>query len=197
MMVSKKLLAFAAFLMIGSFSAFGQENGSEVPVKEEAAGVEVLEEKSGEEPAAESSEDNGTCESDSSLVLAPAEKVYSYDESSTLFLYFNNMSREDFEIVKNLGTVQEQTIFEMVGFLSSFSTFIQVDMDTMDENEKNMYDFVVSGITKKFKENDVVLSIVINQTDLLNGTMEGWGIISHMANENDVQSLIYYFTAEF
>ena len=114
-------------------------------------------------------------------------KSHSYDESTSLFFYFNNMSRDDFKILLNLGSVQEKTIFEMVGFFGNFSTFVQIGLDEMDEAEKKMYEFAQRNIIR----------IIINNMDLLQGRFEGWGIVSHMIDRNDILSQVYYFTAEF
>lgn len=124
-------------------------------------------------------------------------KSHSYDESTSLFFYFNNMSRDDFKILLNLGSVQEKTIFEMVGFFGNFSTFVQIGLDEMDEAEKKMYEFAQRNIIRKFKTNDVALGIIINNMDLLEGRFEGWGIVSHIIDRNDILSQVYYFTAEF
>ncbi len=186
-----KFFVVLVLIVCGFFQAFADTV---------SADEKTVAENQGQTPALESS-------SESTILIEENEqlpeenhakvKSHSYDESTSLFFYFNNMSRDDFKILLNLGSVQEKTIFEMVGFFGNFSTFVQIGLDEMDEAEKKMYEFAQRNIIRKFKTNDVALGIIINNMDLLEGRFEGWGIVSHIIDRNDILSQVYYFTAEF
>ena len=124
-------------------------------------------------------------------------EVYKYDESTSMFFYFNNASREDFEVTVKIGAAQEKTIFQMVSFIGDFTIFNQIEIENMDENERKMYDFALRNIKRRFNENDIIAGVIVNDMNLLEGYFDGWAILSHMLNKNDVESVIYYFTAEF
>ena len=179
--MSKRFFLIALFFLFLVFQAFAQEKSNPSPSDENT----VLDESDIEIEVEEEAEER------------PKAKFYAYDETSSMFFFFNNVPREDFQILLNLGKVQEKTIFQVVEFIANTSTFIQIDMDSLDENEKLMYDFAKKNMIKKFAHNDIGVGIVINEINLLEGRFEGWGIVSHIENEDDVLSQIYYFAAEF
>ena len=127
----------------------------------------------------------------------PEPEKPAYDEDSAMFFLFNTATREDFEIMLKVASVQEQTVFQIVGFAGSFSTFVELEPEEMTEKDKAVYDLAISKISSKFKDNDIAVGLIINEMDLINGKFDGWGIISHRATESDILSQVYYFSAEF
>ncbi len=131
------------------------------------------------------------------LLIVGYASAFAYDEDSSVFIYFNNVPRSVYEDAMKSQIFEEQTIYQIIGFSSSFSNFSQIDMDNMSEEEMQMYRFAVAHVTNKAQKNDIYVSIVIKNIDLLAGTFDGWGIISHVVAKDDVLSKAYYFSAEF
>lgn len=131
------------------------------------------------------------------VLISFSFSAFAYDVDSSLFLYFNNVPRDVFEEAVGSKIFEEQSVFQLIGFSSSFSSFERVDMNNMQEAEKSVFDFVNEKISSKANENDIYVSIVIEEMDILGGTFNGWGAISHKSSDSDVMSRLYHFSADF